>query len=373
MTLTANGLPSTHYYEWYKNGVLVSGSGGVGKTTLNINSLGNYTVRAVINQTDATKYSCYKETAISIQERVLYAQASKVNACIGETITLTAKGATGNVTWSPATNLNVTNTAKVIATPTAVGSLTYNVTAEVPLGNAVINGEFENGNTGFSSNLTYVAPTVNLNQNQYSVRKSVNPQGGLWKECPDHTTGSGNLFYTDGPTSIGASVWKQTISVQPNTNYTFSAWVANTYASSDPSDPSYTVNATNARFQLQANGQALLATPFAISGKTCKWENVKSVWNSGNNTSITIAVLDMNADGYGNDFALDDITFGAPGTQTDKVTLNVTDCFFVNAAALTTCKGDSVQIEAETNGLFAGWQLQGGGTTGIKSPNNPIT
>ena len=49
---------------------------------------------------------------------------------------------------------------------------------------------------------------------------------------------------------------------------------------------------------------------FALSATTCNWQEFYEIWNSGSNTSIEICITNQNTAGGGNDFALDDISFG---------------------------------------------------------------
>jgi len=44
------------------------------------------------------------------------------------------------------------------------------------------------------------------------------------------------------------------------------------------------------------------------------WENFSTSWNSGEQTLVTLKIIDLNNAYGGNDFALDDISFTANGS-----------------------------------------------------------
>jgi gliding motility-associated-like protein len=62
---------------------------------------------------------------------------------------------------------------------------------------------------------------------------------------------------------------------------------------------------------------------FRSDYQSCKWELFYNIWNSGNNTTATISVVNQNTEPSGNDFALDDILFAPIILQKDSVAINV--------------------------------------------------
>ena len=56
--------------------------------------------------------------------------------------------------------------------------------------NLVTNGNFEAGNSGFTSDYAY-SPASNNDEGQYTVRSNPFPWNGLFISGGDHTTGSG--------------------------------------------------------------------------------------------------------------------------------------------------------------------------------------
>jgi hypothetical protein len=161
--------------------------------------------------------------------------------------------------------------------------------------NLIVNGDFEAGNTGFTSG--YANTPVNLGAGEYSVRTDGSTWNGAFTSFGDHTSGTGNMMVVNGDDAIGTPVWGQTsIAVTPNTDYYFSAWITSVF----PSSP--------ATLQFSINGSTLGSIIQATSG-TPDWLQFYATWNSGSNTSIDLGIVNLNTAAGGNDFALDDLEF----------------------------------------------------------------
>ena len=159
----------------------------------------------------------------------------------------------------------------------------------------VVNGDFSSGNTGFSSSYTYVisSPTVG----NYTVTS--NPQNfnaGLFS-FGDHTTGSGQMMVIDGY-QPGVVVWNETVTVTPQTNYSFSGWFRATWGGN-----------VAQIVMTAANGPTNLGslTPTAITDT--QWTQLALNFNSGSASSVTLSFTDQNANYLqtGDDFAADDL------------------------------------------------------------------
>jgi gliding motility-associated-like protein len=219
-----------------------------------------------------------------------------------------------NFFWTPTTGMSGSNTLS--PTVSVTQTRTYVLTARaVDLGNnLIVNGDFEAGNSGFTSD--YVESPGNLvPEGVYEVLD--NPQNSHpgFQPCDDHTSGSGNMMAVNGAGTPNLDVWCQTVAVMPNTQYAFSAWVVTL------------VSASPALLQFNING-APLGPVFAAPNQTCVWQNYYATWNSGNNTSATICIVNQNTTLGGNDFALDDLAFAPICQVSDSVTVHV-----VNVAA----------------------------------------
>jgi hypothetical protein len=169
--------------------------------------------------------------------------------------------------------------------------------------NKVVNGNFTGGYNGtdFTSQYTYVAtPACHCGsvlgpEGYYSISTNPNFTHTAFRDMGDHTTGTGNMMIVNGATTT-AFIWKQTITVQPNTDYIFSVWFAS-------------VTLTNpGKLDFSINGTALNA-PILLSSTSYNWQNFTARWTSGASTSAVIGILNQNTVANGNDFALDDIVF----------------------------------------------------------------
>jgi hypothetical protein len=169
-------------------------------------------------------------------------------------------------------------------------------------GELIVNGDFEAGNTGFTSQYIYTpapagtAPTQTLGAGRYDILSDPNRThhcfGGV-----DHTSGTGNAMMVNAATSANVVVWSQTVSVLTGTNYALSAWVNSQCFGINPAVLSFKVNGVQ------------VGSSFDAPSTAFNWVEYTGTWNSGTATSATIEIIDLNLAGSGNDFGLDDISF----------------------------------------------------------------
>lgn len=227
-----------------------------------------------------------------------------LHPCAGDILTLpavlTGTDTVLGISWSPATGLSSTTILTPILTaPVTSGYYDISVQSLIPF-NLVANGDFSLGNVGFTSSYIWSPPpSTILLEGDYSVYTDPHLVHLGFTSFGDHTTGTGNMMIINGgPTPT--DVWCETIPVLPNTNYNFSAWIANASSVTVPPDVPI--------LQFKING-VLIGTPTTISSPPATWTNFFQVWNSGVNTVATICIYDLNTTPAGNDFALDDISF----------------------------------------------------------------
>jgi hypothetical protein len=159
--------------------------------------------------------------------------------------------------------------------------------------NLVVNGDFEAGDTGFSSDYVLHIPTVN--QAEYSITTSPFLVHGGFANYGDHTSGSGNMMVVNGSNATTDRVWYEDgLSVLSGTTYYFSTWIS----SAHPASP--------AQLAFSINGVQIGAT-FMASATTGLWQQFYATWNSGAATTADVALVNQNTAFGGNDFALDDI------------------------------------------------------------------
>lgn len=244
-------------------------------------------------------------------------------------------------TWLPESVFANPHDSNQVVSPTETS--TYYITGRYISDNIVTNGDFENGNTGFTSGYSYY--TTNSNtwgiigaEGSYTVNTSsaiVHNNFGEYP-CLDHTygNGTGKCMYVNGAGTANTTVWQQVISVQPNTDHIFITWVAS-LAQGQTSGAS-----SLARLQFSINGQTI-GDIFTAPATTAQWQQFYQIWNSGNSTTATIRILNQNTAGSGNDFALDDISFSPMYPCEDSVTVEVLIPLYALPDTMEACIGDT--------------------------------
>lgn len=211
--------------------------------------------------------------------------------------------------------------------------------------NLVPNPDFEQGNTGFVSDYTYVAPTIDalFLTGLYTITDdigkvhSMHPLGGY-----DHTYGDGrgHSMAFNGGNDPSKRVWTITIdNITPNTTYVFSAWVM------------AWADGNLAQLQFSVNGE-VLGGVVSPSGGEYMWTQLYTYWNSGNATNATITLLDFQTAGGGNDFAIDDIFFSEVEEYSCLHKVCVKHC---DECSVSISHIENVEVDCE-NGTYA---LQG--------------
>ena len=156
-------------------------------------------------------------------------------------------------------------------------------------------------NYPFLLSLLYGAPNTKTSNNPNDISNTSVVDGS---SCSygfrDHTTGSGNYFGVDPDAVVGRAYWKQTISICPYTDYNLSFWVRN--LSNNPNLPA-------PKLHFEVDGK--IVNPATTYTKTA-WVNSTAVWNSGTSSgNVLIKLVNDQAGCDGNDAAIDDIYFGA--------------------------------------------------------------
>lgn len=162
--------------------------------------------------------------------------------------------------------------------------------------NLVVNGDFSLGNTGFTSD--YPFATTNGTEGEYGIVSTTTAwNGAFFANYGDHTTGTGLMMIVNGHPVAEQRVWAQSVSINSNTNYIFSAFAA-TPAPISPALLSFRVNGIEIG-QLQ------------LSSELARWDSFSGSWNSGLSTTALLTIVDLNTSSTHNDFSLDDISFAA--------------------------------------------------------------
>ncbi|TNF30640.1 MAG: T9SS type B sorting domain-containing protein, partial [Bacteroidetes bacterium] len=310
------------------------------------------TVTYTVTVTDAIGCSSTDEVTVWQEPLPIAVAGPDTTICIGESVQLTSSGGQ-TYQWSPAAGLSNTNVQNPIATP--LTTTTYTVTVGQPTGNLVFNGDFSQGNVGFNSD--YIYSNNLIPEGRYSVVTSasaVHPSfvgTGHTGNAPQDS-----FLVVNGAGTPNQNVWCQTVSVSPNTDYYFGAWVSTVVASSP------------AILQFSINGQ-VLGSPFSAPFNINNWVQFFQTWNSGNANTATICVVNQNTNTGGNDFAIDDITFSTFCTNTAEVTVTVNQLPQADAGPdQAICAGDVTQMQG-SGGVSYQWVPP----VGISEPFNPTS
>lgn len=162
-------------------------------------------------------------------------------------------------------------------------------------GNLLVNGDFEAGNIGFSSQY----PNLNI-AGGYEILSDPRQFNGDFFPLKDHDTPGGLMMVVDGATSSPPPyVWQETIDVSHagGRSFLFSGWAAD-LSRSNPGFP--------AVLKFDVDGVEVGAD-FKLPGVTNgQWVNFVVPFTEFGNTA-TIQIIDLNTAFIGNDFALDDL------------------------------------------------------------------
>ena len=256
---------------------------------------GNYDVSV----TDALGTVVSANGIIILPGTFLSVSPSDTSVCPNSNLQISVSGGNGNYNWSAIpVDPTLTFALNDSITVSPVLNTIYTVSTNDLNTNLLYNGTFEDGNIGFYSGYTSLFPSNTIGiQAAYGITVNASFWDSIFSPCVDHTYGNGigKMMVLDGAVSGNNPFWKQTIAVEKNKNYTFS-YFAQSLTASNPAQISVSLNGI-------ATGIDTLST------STCIWEEYSYSWFSGNDSTITIVLTDLETSAIGNDFALDDLSF----------------------------------------------------------------
>ena len=166
---------------------------------------------------------------------------------------------------------------------------------------AVVNGDFSDGNRGFTSGYTFAQSDPPNVGGHYTVDTTPTNFNSGMGSFPDHTTGTGPMLIVDGSTTPGVVVWQETVQVAPNTVYQWSAFAASAgQANGNLTDQS------PATLEFLANSNKVGS--LALFPQDDTWQQFGGAFNSGPSSSAVLSIFDTNTAFLGNDFLIDDIS-----------------------------------------------------------------
>ena len=264
-------------------------------------------------------------------------------------VRLTAPAGYANYVWSngvsgPSANyIDVDIAGNYTVTVTSaggcVGSDPIQVAEEL-----VVNGNFEAGNTGFTTDYGYradIGGNTELNpEGLYGVGTSGrNYHGNFWGFDNTTNVGTGNFMIVNGWGSTFI-VWQQANKpVTPNTDYYFAANAISLNTVGPFAELRFEVNG------VQVGTTANLTSGTGSDANPWKPEDrFYGMWNSGSATTATIRIINLEPSLGGNDFGLDDISFGSLASVV----------FDANPSTTTTnntvCSGSTLALESNVTG-----------------------
>lgn len=210
---------------------------------------------------------------------------------------------------------------------------------------------------GVTPDFTYVLPNPAVFAplgGEYTVQNimnnSMSAEIGAWWRIADHTVGNetGRFMVVNG-FNPGAVFFRDVVTVQPNTNYLFTAWILNLFKVTGYPNPELGVRV------LDQNGgvlySATLGALIPVNVNAPEWKQVGSVVNSQGNTSLTVEFLSEGPEVIGNDYAIDDISFNeilvpefTPVKTVDRETANVGETVHYTVTLTNTCQSPLTDV-----------------------------
>lgn len=222
--------------------------------------------------------------------------AERLKVCSSEAALLSAttKGTVLFSEWTPTNEL--TNPLSLTTPITEPFDTTYTLTVKgfSEMNNLLINGDFNEGNMGFTSQYEY---------------KSTKPGGyiigtigtELFKEakaCEDHSTpeAGGNMLMVRVSESENVEIYCQEIEVSSNQEFHFQGFATGLVLNSPPV------------IELKINEEVISIG--TLGSFACSWQKIKGDWYSGNANTAKICLFVSQEDiGAGTDFVIDDVGF----------------------------------------------------------------
>lgn len=226
--------------------------------------------------------------------------------CSGSSVQLNATSGFTSYVWTPTTGLSNPTIQNPIATPIVTTDYTVSGTISGP--ELVVNSDFSAGNTGFFSAQNY---TSNYSPCNYFVAP-----GYFTLPDPtlvDHTPTNDNMYMSIDGCPAPTIVWEQSIlGIEQNTSYDFKFWASKAEAV----QPDFEIHLIG-----DVTGDLLAGTQAGIPyAGVWSWDEYGiSNWNSGNNTSVVLRVINTEVNSFGNDFGMDDFSFRKVCTVSDVV------------------------------------------------------
>ncbi len=259
---------------------------------------------------------------------------------------------------------NAANTTANISVPT---TFTYTARA-CDNNNLIVNGDFESGNTGFTSWFNF-STSFFPTPGEYYVTDDPSLFG--FPNCVDKTTGSGvNMQLIDALGIDNENAWCQTVSVNPTSDYKFTFWGL--------------ALVLGTTLEASINGTPIGATviPSPLFG-VCDWRKVEQTWVNPGVSSAQICITNTTSSIFSlfppsvasPVYAIDEITFVELCTDSDDVFVDVilTEANIAKPTPSIDCSGNSVTLDGSASSSGSNityqWTTSGGNIVGSTTNN----
>jgi len=266
-------------YTWALNGQTYTSSGAY---TYESENEAGCTLTTTLNLTINT--SSAVTLNVSINEGDSYAFNGE-NLTTGGTYTMNSTGANG---CPMVTTLNLTVVPDT--DPADCGT------------NKIVNGDFEAGNTGFSSAYTFTADVAGNSEMIPENRIAVGTNANNYHPQFIGTGRTGKFLIVNGNKQTVKELWAQDVDVVSGREYVFTMYTQNLYPTAPP------------RFSFRITPNDLISSPVefgtfnATTGRN-GWIEVTATYNAEYTGSARLSIYDIDLTAFGNDFGIDDISF----------------------------------------------------------------
>ena len=253
--------------------------------------------------------------------------------------------------------VNPTNCVEILETPPPTNEGAYCCVG----GNLIENGNFENNNTGFSSQYTYQSSvaTNSVLSGQYTVVSSsdavtINPQ---W-QVQDHTfciNGTNSQIIvingrTQQPTNASSVIYTNTITIEEGKDYKLCLNAKNLPQCAFDVLPKIRIQilgstAYNGGYDYTNNSNWI--TLNNNSSDLCDWTNLNMSFTGSGSITINVVLLE-DGNGDGNDLAIDDISLQEKADSDTFMTVQNQGGSNISASINTILTSDDVIVENET-------------------------
>ncbi len=202
----------------------------------------------------------------------------------------------------------------------------------------------------------------------YTVSNGTFGNPFIWHEIEDHTPAdaNGKFLIVNAEANPGEFYRTEITGLCENTTYEFSAFLINLVRLSAAACGGNAIP-INVRFEIR-NGSDTNELAFGNTGNieetaNANWQEYGLVYNTGNQTSVILRIINNGAGGCGNDLAIDDIEFKTCG---DDISVEDTS----NSTSISVCSGVTPYSETLTatpdrsvfNSYAYQWQESANGT-----------